>query len=100
MQAVRGWRRLEESPPPPPVILSLSAELDGDRLQLGVVLQGGLAVLTALAGHLEATEGRAGVNDVVAVDPHGPRLHLPGVAVRLVDVLGPDGGRQTVGGVV
>src|SRR5262245_26901701 len=77
-----------------------STQLDRYRLDFRVVLQRGLTVLSAEAGHLEAAKRRGGVHHVVAVDPHRSGLDLAGEQVRLVDVLGPDGRRQAVGGVV
>src|SRR5262245_26805521 len=73
-------------------------QFDGYGLDLGVVLQGGLAVLPAVTGHLEAPEGRRGIDDVVAVHPDGARLDGPGERVGLVDVLRPNGCRQPVVG--
>src|SRR4051812_17459944 len=66
-----------------------SPELHRDRLELGVVLEGGLAVLAALARHLEAAEWRVRIDHVVAVDPDRARLDLLGEQVGLVDVLSP-----------
>src|SRR5262245_10604829 len=44
-------------------------QVDVNRLHFRVVLQGILPQLAADAGHLEAAEGRRGIDDVVAVDP-------------------------------
>ena len=104
--ARRRWRRVTKTgagivvPAPPIRRAAALAQLDRHRLRLGVVLQRRLAVLAALAGHLEAAERRRRVHDVVAVHPHRPRLHLLGEQVRLVDVLRPDGGGQAVGRLV
>src|SRR5262245_49497319 len=49
-------------------------QLDRHRLRLGVMLQCRLAVLAALAGHLEAAERGVREDLVVAVYPHRPGL--------------------------
>ena len=55
------------------------------------MLQGVLAELAALAGHLVTAERGGGVEDVVAVDPDGAGAEAVGQAVGLGDVA--EGGR-------
>ena len=70
------------------------------RLDLGVVLQGVGAKLTAHTGGLEATEWSLVRDQVVAVDPDSTGLQSVGNTDGGVDILGVDGSSKTVGGVV
>src|SRR5262249_30329971 len=74
------------------------AQLDRHRLRPRVMLQCRLAVFAALARHLEPAEWRRCVHDVVTVHPDRSGLHSLGISVRLVHVLRPDAGRETVVG--
>lgn len=65
------------------------------RLDLGVVLQGVGAQLTAKTGGLETTEGSLVRDQVVAVDPDGTGLQGVGDTDGGVDVLGVDGSGKT-----
>ena len=58
--------------------------LELQALDLQELLQAEAAVLAAVAGHLEAAKGRGAIDHMVAVDPDGPRLDLPGEQVGLV----------------
>lgn len=64
-------------------------------LNLGVVLQGVRAELTADTGLLEATEGSLVGDHVVTVNPDGTGLESVGHADGGVDVLGVDSGSET-----
>jgi hypothetical protein len=64
-------------------------------LDLGVVIQGVRAELTAETGLLEATEGSLVRDHVVAVDPDGTGLESVGHADGSVDVLGVNSGSET-----
>ena len=64
-------------------------------LDLGVVLQGVRAELTAKTGLLEATEGSLVGDHVVAVNPNGTGLDGVGNTDGSVDVLGVDTGSET-----
>src|SRR6266508_2442174 len=78
------------------VSLSLSSQRDRHGLHLGVAVERLLAQLAAEAAPLEPAERSGGVEDIVAVDPEGPRADAVGDGVRLADVAGPDGGGQAV----
>src|SRR6267378_5045201 len=75
-------------------------QLGRHRLDFGVGLEGLVAHLAAPAGLLVPAERQGRVEDVVAVDPHGPGTELLRQGVGLGDVLGPDSGPETVAGVV
>ena len=66
-----------------------------DGLDLGVVLQGVGAELTAKTGGLEATEGSLVGDHVVVVNPDGTSLDGVGNTDSGVDVLGVDTGGKT-----
>lgn len=66
-----------------------------DGLDLGVVLQGVGAKLTANTGGLEATEGSLVGEQVVVVNPDGTSLDGVGDTDSGVDVLGVDTGGKT-----
>ena len=76
------------------------AKLHGDCFGLRVVLEGGLVVFPALAGHLETAERGGRINHVIAVDPDGSGFYFLGEEVGFVDVLGPDRGGKTIGGAI
>ena len=71
-------------------------ETNADSLGLSVVGQRILAELTANTGLLVATEGHLVVEGVVGVDPDGTRLEGVGDLDGGVEVLGVDGGGETV----
>src|SRR5208337_429734 len=75
---------------------SLSSKRDRYGLELGVAVERLLAQFAAEAAPLEPAEGGGGVEDVIAVDPEGPRADAIGDGVRLADVAGPDCGGQAV----
>ena len=83
--------RTDEPRPP-------SIECYRHRLELGVVVQRLLAQLAADAARFEPAERRGRVEDVVAVDPDRAGADALGDGVGLLDVAGPDGGRQAVVG--
>ena len=71
-------------------------ETNADSLGLSVVGQRILAELTADTGLLVTTEGHLVVEGVVGVDPDGTRLEGVGDLDGGVEVLGVDGGGETV----
>src|SRR5436190_1042315 len=66
------------------------------RLELRIVVQRLAPQVSPEPRELVATERCRRVVKVVRIDPHGPRLDRACHAVRLLDVLGPDPGRQPV----
>jgi hypothetical protein len=58
------------------------------------------AELTADTRLLIATERRDRIDDVVAVDPDGASLQPARDFVCATDVIGPDRGGETIGGIV
>src|SRR6185437_14517024 len=79
-----------------------SALLDGHahRLELGVHLDAGAALLAAEAGLLVAAEGHAGIDHGMAIHPHRAGLDLRYQPLYRAQVVRPDAGGQAVGGVV
>src|ERR671917_485253 len=59
----------------------LAGEIDPDALDLRVEVEGVAAHLAAVAGLLEAAEGRGGVEHIEGVDPDDAGLDLLGEAV-------------------
>src|SRR5438876_7152841 len=74
--------------------LGNALQFDADRLDLGIVLKHLVALLAAPAGLLVATKGQGGVEDVVAIDPHGSSVEFCRELVRLAEVLRPDASSQ------
>src|SRR5579863_561721 len=66
------------------------------RFGLRVVVENLVAHFAAPAGLLVASEGERGVENVVAVDPHGAGGDLVGHAVGFADVARPDAGGEAV----
>src|SRR5439155_21841375 len=78
----------------------LLAQVDPDALGLGVEVEPGHPRLAAEAGGFVAAVRRGGVVEIEGVDPDGPRVEGARGAVGLLDVAGPDGRGEPVGGVV
>lgn len=78
----------------------MSTNVDVNSLSLGIVRKCGLAQLTSNTGLLVTTERKSGVKHVVAVNPDGSSLKLLHKLHGGVDVLGVDGGSETVLSVV
>ncbi len=75
-------------------------EIDHDILDLGIEFESVAAQLAANSTLLVATEGRLGRIDGWVVDAHIARFDPPRHGVRSLDVIGPDGGRQSEDGAV
>src|SRR6202030_3433958 len=71
-------------------------EFHDDGLHLGVLLQPIFAEFTSNAGLLEAAEWSPGIEDVVAVHPDSPGSHAVRDRMRLFDIAGPNGRRQSI----
>src|SRR5215469_1340524 len=73
---------------------------DTDSLDLGIVLKHLVAHLAAPARLLVASKRQGGVEDVVAIDPHGSSAQFCRQPVRLAEISRPDAGTQAIDGVV
>src|SRR5713101_578501 len=71
-----------------------------DRFRLQIPVERLAPQIPSETRRLEPAERRARVVEVVAVDPDRARANRPGGAVRLLDVLGPDPGREAVHGLI
>src|SRR6266436_9403681 len=75
----------------------ISSELDGNGFYFRIVGQAVFAEFAADAGLLESAEWSAGVEDVVAIHPHGAGADAVSDGVSLGDVFGPHRGGEAVG---
>ena len=83
--------------PPLKILLRvLAADVAGDGLDLGVVLQPVGAELAAAAGLLVPAERGHRAEDIVTVDPHGAGPEGVRQVGGLLDILGEDGGGEAV----
>lgn len=74
----------------------LLRDASDDALDFGVVLQAVLAVLAAMSRHLVTAERRLSAQDVVSVDPDRACSQALHDVVDFIDVLGENGGGQSV----
>src|SRR5689334_10375648 len=81
-------------------VWSVRSKPHEDRLSVHIGFDALPAALVAPAGLLVAAEGQRLVGRQRAVDPDQARLDALGQAMRTADVLGPDGRRQAIFGVV
>src|ERR1700758_3040845 len=81
-----------------PFILSspLLAQLDPDGLHVGEAVDLLKALFAAIAAHPVSAEGHCRVQRAVAVHVHRSGADVPGEAVGLADVAGPDAAGQAV----
>src|ERR1019366_6674319 len=77
-----------------------SSERDGDGFDFGVVVEDFFAHFAAPTGLLVSAERQRGVEDVVAVDPHGAGAQAARHLVGKAEVLRPHGGGQPEDSVV
>src|ERR1700722_2569546 len=73
-----------------------ASEPDGYCLELRVLLQAVLAHFSSYTGLLEPAERRAGVKNVIAIDPHRTRSDTVRNRMRLTNVASPYGRSQAV----
>ncbi len=71
--------------------------LDNDVFDLSIGFQGVDSHFPAIPALLVAAKRRGGVENVMAIDPDGPRLESTGDFVGFVDVLRPHARGQSIG---
>src|SRR5271170_2877445 len=76
------------------------SDLDVNRLDLSEQIERVTAALAAEAGLLVTAKWHGSIDHAVAVDPHRPRLERLCDFVGPAGIVGPDRGRESIGGVV